>query len=190
MPELRYTKTMKSQTLRIIAGKLRGRKFTFPALPGLRPTGDRLRETVFNWLQSAVVGARCLDLFAGSGALGFEALSRGAAEVVLFDSARDVVRQLKETAENFALKNIQIAQAQFPELPSQQPFDIIFIDPPFHQGLAQVALDYIVEKNLIAPSGFLYLEVEKTFEVEFPASCNCLKEKVIGDVKVYLASVF
>ena len=180
---------MKSQTLRIIAGKLKGRKFTFPALPGLRPTGDRLRETIFNWLQSDIVGARCLDVFAGSGALGFEAASRGASEVVMFDASREVVKQLKATAETFALDNVDISQVSFPQLPALAPFDVVFIDPPFHQGLAQAALMFVIENQLLKSGALLYLEVEKGSELHFPSVYQPLKEKVIGEVKVYLGLI-
>ena len=102
---------MPSNQIRIIGGRHRGRKLRFPDLPGLRPSGDRSRETLFNWLQPVIAGARCLDLFAGSGALGFEAVSRGAASVVMVDRARKVVQQLSENARLLGEKRIEVIQA-------------------------------------------------------------------------------
>src|SRR5438552_11893370 len=89
--------------LRVIGGRLRGRKWRFPEAPGLRPTPDRVRETLFNWLQLRIAGSRCLDLFAGSGALGIEALSRGASQVVFCESNRQVAKELQSTLELFDL---------------------------------------------------------------------------------------
>lgn len=125
--------------VRIIGGSLRGRKLSFADLPGLRPTGDRVRETLFNWLQPLIEGARCLDLFAGSGALGIEAVSRGAAEVVLVDNAPAVIRQLEKNRSAFNLDRLTVVRAdalQFLDR-APSPFDLVFLDPPFHGDLLQ-----------------------------------------------------
>ncbi|MEW5892281.1 MAG: 16S rRNA (guanine(966)-N(2))-methyltransferase RsmD [Pseudomonadota bacterium] len=141
--------------VRIIGGAHRGRKLTFPALPGLRPTPDRVRETLFNWLGQRLDGLRCLDLFAGSGALGFEALSRGAAEVVLVERDAKACAGLKKQA---ALLGGQVVRADglaYLKGPAGL-FDVIFIDPPFAQRLWGEALALAATR--LAPGGKIYLE--------------------------------
>ena len=125
----------KRNSLRIIGGGWRGRRVHFPDSPGLRPTPDRVRETLFNWLQFSVAGTRCLDLFAGSGALGLEALSRGAREVVFVDEAAAVAQTLREELERLggtaqAPACVHASAARYLATPGE-PFDLIFLDPPF-----------------------------------------------------------
>ncbi|WP_020559406.1 16S rRNA (guanine(966)-N(2))-methyltransferase RsmD [Thiofilum flexile] len=149
--------------LRIIAGQWRSRRLPILALEGLRPTPDRVRETLFNWLQFSVREARCLDLFAGSGALGLEALSRGAAEVVLVEkhpkaalTLQNNVNTLK-TSQAYVLNQDAISYLE----QDTNPFDIIFLDPPFHQAWLPKILDLIEQKQLLKPNGYIYLEYER-----------------------------
>jgi len=123
--------------LRIIAGRWRGRRLTVPALPGLRPTPDRVRETLFNWLGPRVEGARCLDLFAGTGALGFEAASRGAAQVVMVEQASRAVAQLRSHAAALLADVVEVVDREALSWLGGRfrRFDIVFLDPPFGRGL-------------------------------------------------------
>ncbi|MCC5885743.1 MAG: 16S rRNA (guanine(966)-N(2))-methyltransferase RsmD [Gammaproteobacteria bacterium] len=147
--------------IRIIAGRFRGRRIPVADLPGLRPTPERTRETLFNWLQGELHGARVLDMFAGSGALGFEALSRGAASVVLLEKDRRVCRQLVEVAESLDRERCQVLQADALNWPrtSVQAFDLILIDPPFASGLAVAALAHVHSRGLLTTHAKVYCEV-------------------------------
>lgn len=147
--------------IRIIGGQWRGRKLAVPDSPGLRPTGDRARETLFNWLSTRVHGARCLDLFAGSGALGLEAASRGAAEVVLVERQISLAQALREIAAAWpGGERLTIVQADaMAWLESASgPFDIVFIDPPFDAKLQGSVLELLLEKKLLAPEARIYVE--------------------------------
>jgi 16S rRNA (guanine966-N2)-methyltransferase len=147
--------------LRIIGGALRGRRWRIPDAPGLRPTPDRVRETLFNWLAPHIAGTRVLDLFAGSGALGFEALSRGAASAVLVEQDRAALTMLRETAARFGLAQARIESGEalaFLATQKRASFDLVFLDPPFDSGLLAPALRRIGEHSLLAPEGFCYLE--------------------------------
>lgn len=152
--------------VRIVGGEHRGRKLNFVPARGLRPTADRVRETLFNWLRADIPGARCLDLFAGSGALGFEALSRGAAEVVLVEQARSVADRLRQ---NLALLGggdratvVQSDARRFlragPGGGCDRPFDIVFLDPPFAAGLLRESLALLEERSCLSAAACLYLE--------------------------------
>ncbi len=157
--------------MRIIGGRHRGRRLTFPDLPGLRPTGDRIRETLFNWLQPMLPGARCLDLFAGSGALGLEAASRGAGEVLLLDRAPQVVRQLREHIATLGLGQARVEQAHALEwLQSAPPgcaFDIVFLDPPFDAGLLEPCCRQLASSGLLAENARVYLETDVVESLPF-----------------------
>src|SRR5450432_2048001 len=124
-------------SVRIIGGEWRGRRINFPDIPGLRPTPDRVRETLFNWLQQAVAGARCLDLFAGSGALGLEALSRGAKALAFVEQAVPAARALREQLMRLGATSraqvFEMGAARFLRS-AGEPFDIVFLDPPFGGG--------------------------------------------------------
>ncbi len=183
-----------SNSLRIIAGQWRGRKLRFADLPGLRPTPDRVRETLFNWLQQDIVGARCLDLFSGSGALALEALSRGAAEATLVDSARPVIDQL---ATNLALLNAGNARVvhasaavwlQQPGSPHDSGnYDLVFLDPPFRQGLLAECCRLLEQSGRLAARAWIYIEVEKELNpLPIPAGWQVLKHKDSGQVSSYL----
>jgi 16S rRNA (guanine966-N2)-methyltransferase len=154
---------MASNTVRIIGGKWRGRKLRFPDAPDLRPTLGRVRETVFNWLRDPIEGARCLDLFAGSGALGFEALSRGAASVTFVDSRREVVRRLRDNATLLGAEDVTLICSRADRLLRQPhpPWDVIFVDPPFDEDALPAVLTAVAGNGLLAPDGLIYYEASR-----------------------------
>ena len=151
--------------LRIIGGEWRGRKLAFAPLPGLRPTPDRVRETLFNWLRDSLPGARCLDLFAGSGALGFEALSRGAAEAVLVDNQAPVIAQLQRHIDTLRASGARAVLAdalRFLEQTAARPFDIVFLDPPFSEPAALSAcLERLTQPGWLADTAWVYVEADR-----------------------------
>lgn len=159
----------KGNQLRIIGGQWRSRRIPIADVAGLRPTPDRVRETLFNWLQTVIAGARCLDLFAGSGALGFEALSREAASVVFVEQDGRAFKQLQANALTLGASQAQLVQADaFVYLQREiAGFDIIFLDPPFHYALPEKALDKLTEQQLIKPAAFIYLEHEAEYALDF-----------------------
>ena len=147
--------------LRIIGGEWRRRRIRFPSEPGLRPTPDRIRETLFNWLGPRVVGSCTLDLFAGSGALGLEALSRGAGHVDFVERSRAVAAALRDNLELLgAAERAEVFQAAaLAWLESAAgPYDLVFLDPPFDSGLAPLALERLVARALLSPGHRIYLE--------------------------------
>jgi len=170
--------------VRIIAGQWRGRKIRFFGAEGLRPTGDRMRETLFNWLQPRIEGSRCLDLFAGSGALGFEAASRGAAAVTLVEYNPAVARQLEAEAERLGAATVTVVQAsalQFLDGLSTG-VDLIFLDPPFHSELLQLTLDAIDPVTMLRPGGLVYLEYPLRRPPSLPAGMAFVRRKEAGTV--------
>lgn len=190
----RKTTKNKSQTnqLRIIGGDWRGRKLNFPDAQGLRPTPDRVRETLFNWLMPIIRGARCLDLFAGSGALGLESLSRGAAELMLVDNQAEVITALEKNCELLQVRDrVQLQQGNalqyLQRLPVDSHFDIIFLDPPYHQGLVQPCIDKLYAQKRLRPSGYLYFEISRDEALpELPARWEIHRQKMTGQVGYYL----
>ncbi len=156
--------------VRIIGGQWRGRFLEFAGLPGLRPTGDRIRETLFNWLQFSIAGARCLDLYAGSGALGIEALSRGASSATLVESQVAVVNCLRSQALRLETKNLHVVHAQALDFlrrgeahwgegdGTADGFDLVFIDPPFEQQSQLQTLQACIDHAALNPGAKLYLE--------------------------------
>ena len=151
--------------IRIIGGEWRSRQLPFIEVPGLRPTPDRVRETLFNWLQGRISSARCLDLFAGSGAIGFEALSRYAAEVVLVEKHAKVAQQLRDNLASLKIEDERRAlivnkDALMYVEETAEAFDIIFLDPPYRKGLLPKVLDQIVSRSLLNTDGIIYLEHE------------------------------
>jgi 16S rRNA (guanine966-N2)-methyltransferase len=158
------TATLKggSNQVRIVGGRHRGRKLRFVPSPGLRPTADRVRETLFNWLQASVSGARCLDLFAGSGALGFEALSRGADHVVLVEQARKVAERLQEnlaTLGDTDRAEVVLSDAQrFLRRDDVPAFDLVFLDPPFAEGLLAEIVESLERGGWLRSHACIYLE--------------------------------
>lgn len=144
--------------VRIIGGRFRRRLLGFPDSAGLRPTPDRVRETLFNWLGQDLSGWRCLDLFAGSGALGFEAASRGAARVVMIERDRTALAALQKSKQDLGADAVEVLHADAPAWlgHNRDPFDLVFVDPPFDSDLAEPVLAAIAPH--LAPGGQVYVE--------------------------------
>jgi len=180
--------------VRIIGGEWRGRRLPVADLPGLRPTGDRARETLFNWLQPWLRGARCADLFAGTGALGLEAASRGAAEVTLVDNTPLAVQALKAALVKLGVPGpkagLHLAETDALRWLNLQPprsLDIIFIDPPFGSRLETQALDLVVSRNLLDDGGLVYIETARNAPPLHPGlGWEILREKTLGEVRMLL----
>jgi 16S rRNA (guanine966-N2)-methyltransferase len=182
--------SMASNEVRIIGGNWRGRKIVFPDRQDLRPTLGRVRETLFNWLRADVPGSRCLDLFAGSGALGFEAASRGAAAVTLVESDRRVARCLRENAARLDAHNVTVVCEPAERLLRRRggPWDIIFVDPPFQQHVLVAVLDAIAATQALAPDGLLYVEAPRR-EVLSGARWRQVKHGRAGDTQFGLLAL-
>jgi 16S rRNA (guanine966-N2)-methyltransferase len=178
--------------VRIIAGGWRGRRLTFPDVDGLRPTPDRIRETLFNWLAPRLSGARCLDLFAGSGALGFEAGSRGAARVVMVERGAKVVASLRANRERLAANAIEIVHQDAASYLRGAPesFDVVFLDPPFGDPDALPAsVQRLTGAGWLGAGARIYVEMPvKMPLVGVPDSWVLLKDKRAGDVSFRLYS--
>ncbi len=178
-----------SNKLKIIGGDWRSRSIHFDDAPGLRPTPARVRETLFNWLRNDILSSRCLDLYAGSGALSFEAASRGAMNVVQVENNSLACRLLKENAVSLNAKQIKIVQLDvFRYLAGDaELFDIVFIDPPFQQSLAVQTCQWLEDKGWLSPHAKIYVEVESTLKLErMPENWSQLKSKVAGEVGYHL----
>lgn len=156
------------QTIRIIGGTYRGKKLHFPVAESLRPTPDRVRETVFNWLMNDIYDARCLDAFAGSGALGFEAFSRGAAQVVFIEQSPQAHLNLKNIITQFDSSRLKLIQADTRLYLQQcaESFDIIFLDPPFSQDYIPQCLEAIARNKLLTQEGLVYIETPAALAVD------------------------
>lgn len=175
--------------LRIIGGKWRGRKLAFPDVEGLRPTPDRVRETLFNWLQDKIGGARCLDLFSGSGALGLEAASRGADSVTMVENNLLASKQLQSHCQSITANNCRVESKtaqQFLSSCSQQ-FDVVFIDPPYQSNLWSEVAEQLMAQAILADSASIYLECPSNGELPiFPAQWQLIKDKKAGSVRYCL----
>lgn len=171
------------QTVRIIGGQWRGKKIQFPTVHAIRPTPDRVRETLFNWLMHDIQGARCLDAFAGSGALGLEALSRGAGQVTLLEKTPEVYRYLKQLAPSFNSTKLHVIQADACHFlqHSTLSFDIIFLDPPFASHYLSTCIDLLCHSSLLVSQGLLYVESPNQIALD-PANWEVLKFKQTGAV--------
>ncbi len=170
-------------TLRIIGGEWRSRKLQFPTADGLRPTSGMIRETLFNWLQHKVIGASILDMFSGSGALGFEALSRGAASVTMVEKDRKVAEQLKANAQLLQTAKAQVINSDALSWAARcgDSFDIIFLDPPFAADIAPDCLE-VCKSGLVKCEGLVYLEISRSQKLEIPQEFEILKSKTSGSV--------
>jgi 16S rRNA (guanine966-N2)-methyltransferase len=193
-----------SGSLRIIGGAWRRRTVEFDANQDIRPTPDRVRETLFNWLGPDVLGARCLDLFAGSGALGFEAASRGASAVLMNDSSRAIVDRLRREVTRLGGLNVTVQRADAAQWLAHSggdhgindsdssagaPFDIAFIDPPYLSGLAWTCAHLLESHGRLAAGALIYVETSaKEDEPDLPPGWTVLRRKQAGRVRYYLAS--
>lgn len=160
----------KKNHVRIIAGQFRGRKISFPDIETLRPTSDRVRETLFNWLQHSVLDAVCLDCFAGSGSLGFEALSRGAQHVTFIDQSSDVIKSLNDNCTKFEVTAtvdcFQQNVLQYLQQPAPQQFDLVFLDPPYQKRFLIQALELLQQQHWIHPKTWVYVEDNQTITID------------------------
>lgn len=174
--------------LRIVGGRWRGMRIDFPPIEAIRPSPDRVRETLFNWLQAQIVGTRCLDLFAGSGALGIEALSRGAAAVTFVDREPQIGRHLTQTLERLGASgaSVQVEDAaRFLNRPPQ-PFDVVFLDPPFASALLQTAFTRLPQ-GWLAPEAHIYVECPADAPLPpLPAGWMVYRSKQAGQVGYHL----
>lgn len=172
--------------LRIIGGEWRSRRFAFPDGPGLRPTPDRVRETLFNWLAPYIEGARVLDPFTGSGALYLEALSRGAREALALDLNPDSVAALRGTLDTLRCGTGQLLQADALRYLANQaatPYDLVFLDPPFNLGLLQPVCALLEERGWLANDAWVYTESEAApSSLGLPGNWRLHREKKTGNV--------
>lgn len=183
-----------TSSLRIIAGEWRSRLIDFAPEQGLRPTPNRVRETLFNWLMPVIEGADCLDLFAGSGALSFEALSRGAQEGVMVDASSAVCTCLNQQLDKLHCNKASVYQSTAQQWLSEQAnkavFDIVFLDPPFGKGLIPIITKALDESGLLKPQAYVYIESEHVLsDRELPGHWQLQKQKCSGGVHYQLYQV-
>lgn len=193
-------------SFRVIGGVWRSRRLLFPAVEGLRPTTDRVRETLFNWLSSELQGAHVLDVFSGSGALGLEALSRGAANLLAIEKDRMAAQALQDNVTRLvnneithqqikivnqdALMYLTLARESSGHENGSDSYDLIFLDPPFRKGILEEVIEILDEHPLIADGALLYIEREKEMQqTSLPKTWSLLKEKVAGQVSYQLYRV-
>jgi len=184
-------KNTKSSVLRIIGGQWRSRRLSFIAAEGLRPTTDRVRETLFNWISPYIPGARCLDLFTGSGALGLEALSREARSVTFIDLSPGTISSIKANLQKLHATNAEVICTDsikwLKNENSNKAYDIIFIDPPFHCDLVPQCISLLESSTLLKIGTYIYVEIEKeTTPPQFPQSWRLHREKEAGQVRYML----
>jgi len=170
--------------VRIIGGSLRGSKLEVALVEGLRPSPDRVRETLFNWLAPVIVGSRCLDLYAGTGALGIEAISRGAREVVLIERDPRAAQALRENLLRLKVEGARLVEAHAERTlgESPQPFDVVFVDPPFGAD-AWAAICAALEHGWLARLAWVYLESPAEMAPTVPAHWECWREARAGGVR-------
>lgn len=181
--------------LRIIAGKWRGRKISFPDQEGLRPSPDRVRETLFNWLQADIVGAHCLDLFAGSGALAIEAASRGAKQVSCVELNPEIAASIKKNIALLQADAISLIQRDAVKFlktaQSEHRYELVFLDPPFNENLLEESCELLENNAWLADSALIYLESDQALEkYTFPSNWALIKQKKAGQVYYGLCQRF
>ena len=182
-------KKITTSSLRIIGGQWKRRILTFIVVDDLRPTPDRVRETLFNWLQFEIQGKRCLDAFAGSGALGVEALSRSAAECVFIEKHAGQAKQLQQTLTDFG-KPMPVLVGDTLQLLNQQktPFDVVFLDPPYALNFWQPVCELLVKQQLIHADSWIYIEADRDWSaLDLPTEWQAIKNTRAGSVHGFLA---
>jgi 16S rRNA (guanine966-N2)-methyltransferase len=179
-----------SGSVRIIGGKWRSRKLRFVSVDGLRPTGSRIRETLFNWLAPSIEGARCLDLFAGSGALCFEVLSRGADCCVAIEANSQAASELRHNQAQLAAGNLEIVtgncQGFLERGNTTKPYDIIFLDPPFDMQIHKQVSKLLLSGHWLTSRAQIYCEFPATEVQDLPLSWRLVKDKIAGNVRYCL----
>jgi len=183
----------RTNSFRLIAGKWRAKRLDLHPNSQLRPTGDRVRETLFNWLSSDIAGSSCLDLFAGSGALGFEALSRGAASCDFVEIDKQTAGQIRKNCDLLELSANQVLvstkpASEFLDNLSKKSYDIVFLDPPFRENTIARLLPVL--KDRVSLGTLLYIEIEKDGHLpQIPANWSVIREKTAGQVRYHLILV-
>lgn len=176
----------KNGFIRIIAGKWRGRKLPVLDSEGLRPTTDRIKETLFNWLMPIIDESCCLDCFSGSGSLGFEALSRGANKVVLLEKNAKAAQQLNKNRQLLSAEACQVIATDSLNYLQQNAlaqFDVVFIDPPFHQNLVNKTIERLEQNNWLKAKSYIYIETELNYQLTLlPNSWQLHREKITGQI--------
>ncbi len=185
------SKSGKSNGVRIISGDWRGRRLPVADVPGLRPTGDRCRETLFNWLQPWVAGADCADLFAGTGALGFEAASRGAVSVFMIEKHRVAQAVLRQSIEQLQALQVTLhAGGVMSLIENFKPdsFDLVFVDPPFDSNLGGLVLERLDKTGCVRRGGFVYVESPASpfKEIKPPEGWSMWRDQQLGEVRMQL----
>lgn len=180
------TQSARASSIRIIGGEWRSRKLTVPDAPGLRPTPDRVRETLFNWLAPTIQGARVLDAFTGSGALFLEALSRGASTGVAIDASTNAVNNLRRNLAVLQCDDAEVLRVdslQYLSNKTEQGFDIVLLDPPFHQDLLLSACQLLEDNNWLNKGAWIYTESEQApSSLGVPSTWRLHREKHTGQV--------
>ena len=183
------SKSGKNNSVRIIVGNWRGRRLPVADVPGLRPSGDRCRETLFNWLQPWILAADCADLFAGTGALGFEAASRGAASVLMIEKHPRAVEVLHQSVEQLQAVQVKLhaggAMSMIEEI-KPDSFNIVFVDPPFDSNLAGLVLERLDKIGCVRPGGFVYIESPAKKPVSPPQGWRVWRDQELGEVRMQL----
>lgn len=190
-------KPIKNNTFQIIGGEYRGRKLSFPDAKGLRPTANKVRETLFNWIQFESTNKTYLDLFAGSGALSFEALSRGAQQIIGIEKSLNTYRTLEKNRQCLNAENIQFFHQdafKFVAQNNKQNFDFVLLDPPFYQNILPKILKLLSTHNFVASGSKIYIESEyKILSAEisnlFSKKINIIKQKQSGQVHYCLVEI-
>ncbi len=183
------SKSGKSNSVRIISGVWRGRRLQVADVPGLRPTGDRCRETLFNWLQPWISGADCVDLFAGTGALGFEAASRGAKSVLMIEKHPRAQEVLGQSIEQLQAEQVNLqsggAMRSIEKL-KPDSFDLVFVDPPFDSNLGGLVLERLDKNACVRRGGFVYIESPASTTIPPPQDWSVWRDQEIGEVRMQL----
>ena len=180
---------MNTTSIRIIGGRHKSYRIVFKSTPALRPTTDRAKETLFSWLQFELEGKSCLDLFAGTGSLGLEALSRGAQHVTFVEKEKSLYKSIKKNINHLGYEDkIQAACSDAVKWlkTNKQKFDIIFLDPPFDQIDYKILIRTIYQSNVLNESGKVFLETNKHTELKLSTAQSILKDKTIGDVRLMI----
>lgn len=189
---MRKPQSDKRNSVRLIAGEFRGRKLEFPDVQGLRPTADRIRETLFNWVREQIPGENCLDMFAGSGAMGFEALSRGAAEVVFIEKDPEASRSIAANIQLLEVSKAKLVSDNAlywltQQIEFKEQFGMVFLDPPFKEDLIYIACEQLQCSGALKKNCKIYVEsADELIEGKMPPSWTQLKNKKAGSVRYYL----
>jgi 16S rRNA (guanine966-N2)-methyltransferase len=183
------SKSAKNNRVRVISGDWRGRLLEVADVPGLRPSGDRGRETLFNWLQPWMPAADCADLFAGTGALGFEAASRGAASVLMVEKDPVAQKVLRQSIEQLQAEQVDLhAGGAMSRIEEMKPdsYDIVFVDPPFDSNLGGVVLERLAKKECVRRRGFVYVESPASSNLAPPEGWSIWRDQQMGEVRMQL----